>query len=74
MLKFYSTRATEPEQNEVDADERAAAEQREMLDIQKLIKMGFEEGDVIMAYYQDRFHKLLFRDQRKIQHSFRVNP
>ena len=43
----------------MEADERAAAEQREMLDIQKLIKMGFEEGDVIMAYYQARFSKFL---------------
>jgi len=33
-------------------EERATAEQQEMLDIQRLIRMGFDEGDVIMAYYQ----------------------
>ena len=48
----------------MDADERAAAEQREMLDIQKLIKMGFEEGDVIMAYYQARIYKFLLEQTK----------
>ena len=47
-----TTSATSRQVPEPTADERAEQEQREMVDIQRLIKMGFQEGDVIMAYYQ----------------------
>ena len=44
--------ATSRQVPEPTSDERAEQEQREMVEIQRLIKMGFQEGDVIIAYYQ----------------------
>ena len=47
-----TTTATSRQVPEPTSDERAEQEQREMVEIQRLIKMGFQEGDVIIAYYQ----------------------
>ena len=48
--------------DQIASEGRLTSDDKEMLDIQKLLRMGFDESDVITAYYQ------ACRDARRAAH------
>ena len=63
-IKQNTTRWSTPSvsTDQIASEGRLTSEDKEILDIQKLLRMGFDESDVMKAYYQAS------RDVRRAAH------